>query len=239
MKQAARILNASAYLTRFDAPSPANDAPAPPAKAPLADAPEPMETQTAVNILADIDAIAGFEEPTPLFPSKPLTEETVDADRLKAEFETKLETLLADERTRATRALEEAREAWIVDEGERIEKQLARALNEGLLEIRNEIARIIAPFVQKKIETQARDTMLQDVLKCVESNVRATIEISGAPDLIARISATAAPFDIAIISTESANSEISVQCDVTRIETAISPILSAILGGETEDHERK
>ena len=239
MKQTARILNASAYLTRFDAPSPANDAPAPSVTAPIAYEPKPAEPQSNFNTAPDIEALDRLHEQTTLYPPSPPLPEPVDLDRLKAEFETKLETLRADERARAARAMEEARAAWIIDEGERLEKQLAQTLDYGLLEIRNEIARIVAPFIQRKIEKQAHDTLLDDVLKCVESNVRATIEISGAPDMIARISAVIAPFDLAILSTESETPDLCIQCDATKIETAISPIISAILGEEYEDHERK
>lgn len=235
MKQAARILHASAYLTRFDAPPPANDAPAPVNPPDIVDAPLPAEDTSRT-----IGTEPVHESPLPLYkptsPDPPLPEPAtiVDPGQLKAEYEAKLETTLAEERARATQALAEARAGWIAHEGERLEKQLAESLSAGLLEIRDEIARIITPLVQNKIERKTIDTLLDDVLKAAENNVRATMEIAGAPDLIARISTAVAPYNITIVSNESEEADISIQLDATKLETVISPVLSAILSAESE-----
>lgn len=240
MKQAARILHASAYLTRFDAPPPANDAPRPVNPPHIVDAPPP-----AGDTPQTTEASPAYESPLPLHqqttpdPLVPEPATVVDPGQLKAEYQTKLETKLAEERARATEALAEARADWIVHEGERLEKQLSQALSAALHGIRDEIARIITPLVQKKIENKTIDALLDDVLKAAENNVRATMEIAGAPDLIARISAVVAPYNITIVSTESEEAGVSVQLDATKLETIMTPALSAILSADREDHGRK
>lgn len=235
MKRAARILHASAYLTRFDAPPPANDTPEPVNAPHIVDAPLPTgDTPQTMGSDPVQESSLPLYRPTSSDPPVPEPATVVDPDQLKAEYEAKLETILADERARATQALAEARAGWIAHEGERLEKQLAHALSAGLLEIRDEIARIITPLVQNKIERKTIDTLLDDVLKAAENNVRATMEIAGAPDLIARISTAVAPYNITIVSKESEEADISIQLDATKLETVISPVLSAILSAESE-----
>jgi len=237
MKRAARILHASAYLTRFDAPPPANDTPEPVNSPHIVDAPLPTgDTPQTMGADPVQESPLPLYRPTSSDPPVPEPATVVDPDQLKAEYEAKFETTLAEERTCATQALAEARAGWIAHEGERLEKQLAESLSAGLLEIRDEIARIITPLVQRKIEDKTLHALLDDVLKAAVINVPATLEIAGAPDLIARVSTAVSTCNITIVSTESEETDVSIQLDATKLETVMSPVLSAILSAESEDH---
>ena len=221
MKQAVKILHASAYLTRFDPPPPANDAPKIIEPTPPAEFDDPQAA------------------PSAQIPSDNHTASAIDADALSAQFEARLEMLLADEKARAAAELEQARANWMTMENERLAVQINAAITRGFTEIRDDIAHTLRPLIADAVKSETLQGFIDAILTCLPGEPVATIEIRGPTDLIERIRSVVEPLNISVRTCETVGPDVSVDFGVTKIATRLSSGLSELLNERSVSDERK
>ncbi len=221
MKQAVKILNASAYLMRFDPPAPANDAPK----------------------IAEVTPTSGSNFPHEIAPTQTCIPDqpaaTIDLTELNAQFEARLETLLAEEKARTADAIERARLDWITKENDGIATQIGAAISRGFAELRDDIAHTLRPLIAEDIKSRTLDAFLDDILTYAAVNPVATMEIRGPAHIVERIRTVVKPFNISIVTHEGDDSDVHIDFGVMKIETRLSSALPEILNEGTVADERK
>jgi len=220
MRAAVTIRKASAYLTSFDAPTPANDAhDASHASVSPVDDPAPVP--------ADPTSVGG--EPENLNEDSLRPQYAVSTpEEIAAEIETKIVAAVEAERQAAEERLRQAREDWTTEMADSLARRLEQSMGEAIDSIRDDVARILAPFISREVFRQSLEEMTASVKKGLVGAIDPAIKISGPADVIDKVSRALADRDIAIIAHESDRMDARVLFGSTTIETALEAWLAQL-----------
>lgn len=227
MRAAATIRKASAYLTSFDAPPPANDVHV------ASDAPaSPIE-----------DSAAAWNDPTLVGdePDQPLEVElrpppaVSTPEAMTEEVERKIASAIDIERQAAEQRLQHARENWTTEIADRLAQQFEQSMNEAADRFRDDVAGILSPFISREVFSRTIEEMTVNVKKALAGAVEPAIEISGPADVIDKLSRALADRDIAIIARESDAMDARVHFGSTTIETALEAWLTGLAASRREE----
>jgi len=227
MRAAVTIRKASAYLTSFDAPTPANDAhDASHASVSPVDDPAPVP--------ADPTSVGG--EPENLNEDSLRPQYAVSTpEEIAAEIETKIVAAVEAERQAAEERLRQAREDWTTEMADSLARRLEQSMGEAIDSIRDDVARILAPFISREVFRQSLEEMTASVKKGLVGAIDPAIEISGPADVIDKLSHALANRDIAVIARESDVIDARIDFGTTTIETALEAWLTGLAVSRKEE----
>lgn len=220
MRAAANIRAASTYLTRFDAPEPANDPheAMPPTAAPV----EPSDASPESPLQTMMSDLKAQVEPPPVEAEYP------SAADMAAEIDARILAAREEERLDAEARLLQARETWSNDIASAIAGQIDAAIHDAFSVLRDDLARALTPFISREVFSHTFDQMLSCIKKGLAGEAEPVIEIFAPADLIEKLKRALVDRNIAIIAHESDQTEMRVQMGATVIETALEEWLSRL-----------
>lgn len=222
MRAGATIRKASAYLTSFDAPPPAND---------LDESSLPVMslTEEGSPISADLSIVRkeasnetenAAEDAVRLQPDIPIPE------GITAALEIKIAAAVEDERQAAAQNLQQARQEWTSEIAERLAIRLEQSIAEAIDRFREDVAGILKPYVTQEILARSIEGLTASVRKGLAGAANPAIEISAPADVIDKLSRALADRDIAIIARESDQADATVHFGSTTIATEVEAWLA-------------
>ena len=220
MKAAATIRKASAYLTTFDTPQPAND---------LHDASKsPAEPQdTPAQPVADPPVLD--DEPQNSVEAAALPEPDISrTEATVSEIETKITLAIEAERQAAEQRLRQAREDWTTEIADSLAHRLEQSIVGAIDSFRDDVAGILTPFVSQEIFNRTIEELTDNIKKALAGAIDPAIEMSGPADVIDKVSRALADRDIAIITHEAEQIDVRVRFGSTTIETALETWLTRL-----------
>jgi hypothetical protein len=213
MRSAVTIRKASAYLTSFDAPRPANDSHdssvsiATPIAEPPSDGEDLSTTRPEMENVTGHDAQIQPDSATPL-------------DKTVA-IETKIASAVEDERRAAAQRLELERENWTTEIADCLALRFEQTMAMTIEKCRDDIAGILRPFVSHEVFVRSLAEVTDSLKKGLSGAVAPVIEISAPADLIDKLSGALADRDISIIARETDQLDVVVNFGSTTISTAL------------------
>lgn len=223
MRVAATIRKASAYLTSFDAPPPAND---------LQDSRLPVMPQTeepspasANQSGTDNDADSAAEIADQLSPDAPAAEDVTAA------FDVKIAAAVEIERQAAEQRLRQAREDWTDEIADRLATRLDQEVAGAINSFREDIAAILSPFVSHAVVARSLEVLTDVVRKGLAGVANPCIEISAPVDVIEKLSRALADRDIAIVAREADHADVAIHLGSTTIATALEALRIELSSG--------
>jgi len=227
MRTAATIRKASAYLTSFDAPQPAND--------------EFVSDDALASVVEDSPAI--LNDPTLVGdePDQPSEGElrpppgVLSPEALAEEVEQKIASAVDIERKAAEQRLQQAREDWTTEIADRLAHRLEQSMSQAIDRFRDDVAGILTPFISREVFSRTIEEMTASVKKGLAGAVDPAIEISGPSDVIDKLSHALANRDIAVIARESDVIDARIDFGTTTIETALEAWLTGLALSRKEE----
>lgn len=227
MKGSVTIRKASAYLTTFNAPQPANDA---------------HEASKSLASLMDNTASACVDPPVDederhnsIELTAPQESELSASKVTEAEIETKITLAVDAERQAGEHRLRQAREDWKTEIADSLADRLQQAITSSINCFRDDVAVILTPFVSQEVFNQTIEELTVSIKKALAGADDPAIEISGPADVIEKLSRALADRDIAIIPRESEETDIRVHFGSTMIQTALETWLARLAASRREE----
>ncbi len=224
MRSATTILKASAYLTSFDAPRPANDLHEANASiaTPIAElATDGEDLSTPRN---DVENATGYVSQTQPDISSPLD--------ITIAFERKIATVIEDERQAAAQRLQQAREDWNTEIADCLAIRFEHTMAMAIERLRDDIAGILRPFVSHEVYASALADVTDSLKKGLAGVVEPVIEVSAPGDLIDKLSGALADRDIKIIARESDDLDVVVHFGSTTVSTTLEKWLAQLTASQ-------
>ena len=217
MKAAVKIRAVSAYLTQFDAPEPAND----PHEAPADLAPADETPAASPEPLVPVE-VSGAQAETGA-----VSDEAADSRsaEINAEIEKKVVAALEEERRACESRLLLARDEWTSEAAD----IFARKIDAAFTTLRDDIARVLTPFVSQEVFSRTFDQLLASIKKGLNDDAEPVIEIYAAADLVEKLKRSLSDRNIAIIAHESDQTDVRVKMGVTTIETSLEEWLRRLI----------
>jgi hypothetical protein len=214
------IHDVSAYLMRFDAPTPS------PPEVDL-----DVEALLASSVEGLIDAPLDAPSEQPFIPEEP----AIDPQALREQLETEFAASLAAEREAHEANLRLAREQWVEQEAEAIGQRLTQALDFAIESLRDDVARVLSPFVSREIGETALDELITSVRRAIANESAPALSVCGPKDLVAKIS-LALGNDVALHVVEGDSVDVTVDLSPIRIETRLEEWMRLL--SEEGNHDR-
>ncbi|KQQ25980.1 hypothetical protein ASF58_13740 [Methylobacterium sp. Leaf125] len=202
-----------------DAVVPVRGAPAPRAAAPAAAAaaaPRPSEGLAAllrrpVEPPEDREALLRAAEARGLERGRELGRAEAAAESASV-----IACLQADHEAR----LVEMRQAWCVDEGDRLAAGFSDALQALGAGLTDRVGHLLVPVLTEALRRQAVDELAQSLARIL-GDARAPVRVSGPADILDAVAGKLGPFEATIAFQPSDAVDVSVQADQTVIETQL------------------
>lgn len=215
MRAAATIRKASAYLTSFDAPRPANDL---------------LESRLPVISLMDESSVTDTDHSKAGNASSNETDKVAgDSFRQQVEppepeeaylaIEKQIAAAIEDERQVSGERLRQAREEWTCEFADRLAQKFDEALEGSIERFREDVAGILQPFVSRKVFVQTVERLTDSLRKGLADTANPAIEISGPADMVDKLSRALVDRDIAIVARESEQVDAIVHFGSTTLAT--------------------
>jgi hypothetical protein len=126
---------------------------------------------------------------------------------------------LAAERTAADSGVQQARDAWVADEGERLAALIAGGLADHIAAVRTDIATILDSWVMRALETAAVETVVTRITALTRRAAQPAITIHGRLDLAEAVAAGLARHHITATVEAAAAPGLRVRLGATVITT--------------------
>lgn len=227
MRATAIIRKASAYLTCFDTPAPANDLHAPDTSdlSSPGDPPPSCEVPPAEGIETENRITVATQQKTHL----PTPEE------ISADIETKVAVAVEAERQAAECRLLRAREEWTNEISENLACRFEEVITAAIVRFREDVAGILTPFVSHEVFERALDDITDNAKRGLSGVDDPVIEISAPADVIDKLTRALADRNVAITARESDQTEARVDFGSTTIETALESWLARLTSFRSSD----
>ena len=226
MRSAVTIRKASAYLTSFDAPRPANDLHDAFVSIATPTAEQPMDGDDLTSTRHETENVTGYDAQI-LPDSGPPVDITVA-------IETQIATAVEDERRAAAQRLQQAREDWATEITDCLAMRFEHTMAMTIERLRDDIAGILRPFVSHEVFTSSLADVTESVKKGLAGVVAPVIEISAPADLIDKLSGALADREISIIARESDQLDVVVHFDSTTISTALEAWVAQLTASQRD-----
>ncbi len=133
-----------------------------------------------------------------------------------AESASVIACLQADHEARLT----ELRQAWCMEEGDRLAAGFSDALQALGAGLTDRVGHLLVPVLTEALRRQAVDELAQSLARIL-GDARAPVRVSGPADLLDAVAGRLGPFEATIAFQPSDAVEVSVQADQTVIETQL------------------
>lgn len=208
------IHDISTYLLRFDEPPRL-----PPPPSPI------LET------LFEAPAEGPCEE-FALDPAAP--EEQEGAELLRRAFDEELAAALEKQQAAHEEDLRLLRTQWLEEQGEMLARRLSESLSEALEALRTDVARILAPFVARQVELTTSQELIDAIRRAVAGENGPAIRLQGPRELIEKMAEALAELQAAVSLTETDGVDVTVDFDLTRIETRLDAWMRRLRDSRSE-----
>lgn len=205
------IHRAAAYLIRFD------EAPA----API----------VAAGENDDASVMEPLTPPQPEPPApvaiEPLPPQRTEEEIL-AEAEAGFAERLAMERESFDQRLRDERARWVHEQGERLGRALLRSQEEAMRALRDELTRILSPFVSREIVERVADDVIAAMRLALANEDAPALSVSAPKDLLERIETTLKSENVSIKAQESEQVDAHVAFAATIVESRLQDWISQL-----------
>ncbi len=208
------IHDISTYLLRFD-------------EAPRLPPPPSPILETLFEAPAE-----GPGEEFALEPAAPGEQE--DAELLRRAFDEELAAALEKQQAAHEEDLRLLRTQWIEEQGEMLARRLSESLSEALEALRTDVARILAPFVARQVELTTSQELIDAIRRAVAGENGPSIRLQGPRELIEKMAEALAELQAAVSLTETDGVDVTVDFDLTRIETRLDAWMQRLRDSRSE-----
>lgn len=221
------IHDVSTYLLRFDeAPrlAPQSSLPAP--------LPAPLSPSSPI-----LDTLfeSSMELPDEDFaPDIVAREAHDDAAPLRRAFDEELAAALEKQQAAHEEDLRLLRTQWIEEQGELLARRLSESLAEALEALRTDVARILAPFVAREVEQTTSQELIDAIRRAVAGENGPAIRLQGPRELIEKMAEALVEQQAAVSLTETDGVDVTVDFDMTRIETRLDAWMRRLRDSRSE-----
>ena len=138
----------------------------------------------------------------------------------RAEAEAETASALACMQADYDARLAEMRQAWCVEEGDRLGVAFADALQALGAGITDRVGHLLVPVLTEALRRQAVDELAQSLARILGES-RAPVRVSGPADLLDAVADKLGPFEPAVEFVPAETADVAVQADQTVIETQL------------------
>ncbi|MCJ2044537.1 hypothetical protein MKK58_08345 [Methylobacterium sp. J-078] len=116
--------------------------------------------------------------------------------------------------------LAEMRQAWCVDEGDRLASGFADALQALGAGLTDRVGHLLVPVLTEALRRQAVDELARSLARIL-GDARAPVRVSGPADLLEAVAGKLGPFEASLDLVVADTAEVTAQADQTVIETQL------------------